>query len=88
MSRHSINLTDQVYEYYHSVTLREDEVMQRCRAETSQHKWAGMQISPELGQFMSLLVKMLNAGRSLSWASIPGIAACAWPGQCRRAGNS
>ena len=61
MSRHSINLTDQVYEYYHSITLREDDVMQRCRAETARHKWAGMQISPELGQLMGLLVKMLNA---------------------------
>lgn len=63
MSSHSINLTDQIYEYFHSVTLREDEVMQHCRAETSQHKWAGMQISPEQGQFMGLLVKMLNAGK-------------------------
>ncbi len=61
MSRHSINLTDRVYEYYQSVTLREDGVMQRCRAETARHKWAGMQISPELGQLMGLLVKMLNA---------------------------
>ena len=61
MSRFSINLTEQVYEYLHSVTLREDEVMQRCRTETAQHKWAGMQISPEVGQLLTLLVKMLDA---------------------------
>ena len=61
MSRHSINLTERVHEYLQSVTLREDEVMQRCRAETARHEWAGMQISPELGQFMGMLVKMLNA---------------------------
>ncbi len=35
--------------------------MQRCRAQTARHKWAGMQISPEQGQFMALLVKLLNA---------------------------
>ena len=35
--------------------------MQRCRTETARHKWAGMQISPEQGQFMTLLVKMLDA---------------------------
>ena len=35
--------------------------MQRCRAQTARHKWAGMQISPELGQFMAMLVKLLNA---------------------------
>ena len=61
MSRTSINLTEQVYEYILSVTLREDEIMQRCRAQTAQHKWAMMQISPELGQFMAMLVKLLNA---------------------------
>ena len=61
MSRFSINLTEQVYEYLHSVTLREDEVMQRCRTETAQHKWADMQISPEVGQLLTLLVKMLDA---------------------------
>ena len=61
MSRFSINLTEHVYEYLHSVTLREDEVMQRCRTETAQHKWAGMQISPEVGQLLTLLVKMLDA---------------------------
>ena len=61
MSRFSINLTEQVHEYLHSVTLREDEVMQRCRTETAQHKWAGMQISPEVGQLLTLLVKMLDA---------------------------
>ena len=61
MSRTSINLTDQVYEYILSVTLREDEIMQRCRAQTARHKWGVMQISPELGQFMAMLVKLLNA---------------------------
>ena len=47
MSSSSINLTEQVYEYFLSVTLREDEIMRRCREETARHKWAGMQISPE-----------------------------------------
>ncbi len=61
MSRISVNLTSQVYEYIHSVTLREDEIMQRCREETAEHRWAVMQVSPEQGQFMAFLVKMLNA---------------------------
>ncbi len=61
MSRTSVNLTDQVYKYFLSATLREDEVMQRCRAETAEHRWAVMQISPEQGQFMAMLVKLLNA---------------------------
>ena len=72
MSRHSINLTERVHEYLQSVTLREDEIMQRCRAETARHKWAGMQISPELGQFMGLLVKMLDARKIIELGVFTG----------------
>ena len=72
MSRTSINLTEQVYEYILSVTLREDEIMQRCRAETALHKWAGMQISPEQGQFMALLVQLLDARKIIELGVFTG----------------
>lgn len=72
MSSSSINLTDQVYEYYLSVTLREDEIMRRCREETARHKWAGMQISPEQGQFMTLLVKLLGARKIIELGVFTG----------------
>ena len=72
MSRTSINLTEQVYEYILSVTLREDEILQRCRAETALHKWAGMQISPEQGQFMALLVQLLEARKIIELGVFTG----------------
>lgn len=72
MSRTSINLTDQVYEYILSVTLREDEIRRRCRRETAEHEWAGMQISPEQGQFMALLVKMLDAKKIIELGVFTG----------------
>ena len=72
MSSSSINLTDQVYEYFLSVTLREDEVMRRCREETARHKWAGMQISPEQGQFMTMLVKLLGARKIIELGVFTG----------------
>ena len=72
MSRTSINLTEQVYDYILSVTLREDEILQRCRAETAQHKWAGMQISPEQGQFMALLVQLLDARKIIELGVFTG----------------
>ena len=72
MSRTPINLTEQVHEYLLSVTLREDETMLRCRAETAGHKWAGMQISPEQGQFMALLVKLLNARKIMELGVFTG----------------
>ena len=39
--------------------------MRRCREETAQHKWATMQVSPEQGQFMALLIKLLDARKIL-----------------------
>lgn len=72
MSSSSINLTDQVYEYFLSVTLREDEILRRCREETARHEWAGMQISPEQGQFMTLLVKLLGARKIIELGVFTG----------------
>ena len=72
MSSSSINLTGQVYEYYLSVALREDETMRRCREETARHKWAGMQISPEQGQFMTLLVQLLGARKIIELGVFTG----------------
>ena len=46
--------------------------MQRCRAETAGHRWAGMQISPEQGQFMALLVKLLNARKIIELGVFTG----------------
>jgi predicted O-methyltransferase YrrM len=48
-----------------SVSLREPEILQQLRAETALEENANMQISPEQGQFMTLLVKMLGAKRTL-----------------------
>lgn len=61
MSRFSINLSDDVYKYLHSVSLREDAILQQLREETSSHRWGKMQVSPEQGQFMGLLLKIIGA---------------------------
>ncbi len=61
MTRKTLNLSDQVYDYLLSVSLREPEILQQLREETASHPWARMQISPDQGQFLALLVKILNA---------------------------
>ena len=61
MSRFSINLSEEVYKYLHSVSLREDAILQQLREETSSHRWGAMQVSPEQGQFMGLILKMIDA---------------------------
>jgi predicted O-methyltransferase YrrM len=65
MSNKTLCITEELYEYMLSVSLREPDVLRELRDETRQDENANMQISPEQGQFMGLLVKMLGARRTL-----------------------
>lgn len=65
MARRTISLTDQLYDYILAVSLRESELLERLRHETAQLPRAQMQISPEQGQFMALLIKLIGAKRAL-----------------------
>ena len=57
MSNTTLNLNDQLYDYLLSVSLREAEVLKALREETAKLPEHNMQISPEQGQFMRLLVR-------------------------------
>lgn len=63
MSRQTLGLDACLYEYLLSASLREPPALARLRAETAAHPRAGMQISPEQGQFMQLLLKLIGARR-------------------------
>ncbi|KPJ97965.1 MAG: SAM-dependent methyltransferase, partial [Desulfobacterales bacterium SG8_35] len=65
MSSKTLCITADLYEYMLSVSLREPDVLRELRAETAHDEKANMQISPEQGQFMGLLVKLLGAERTL-----------------------
>ncbi|MEH2257297.1 class I SAM-dependent methyltransferase [Nostoc sp.] len=65
MSKQSIGLDSQLYSYLLSVSLREPEILGRLRQETANHPRGGMQISPEQGQFMRLLVQLIGAKKTL-----------------------
>ncbi|MEA5550136.1 class I SAM-dependent methyltransferase [Anabaena cylindrica UHCC 0172] len=65
MGKQTIGLEQDVYNYLLSVSLREPEVLTQLRQETAQLPMAIMQISPEQGQFMALLVKILGAKKTL-----------------------
>jgi len=58
-------LADHVYRYLLSVSLREPEILRSLREETAHDPMARMQIAPEQGQFMALLVRLMNAKRCL-----------------------
>ncbi|KPK36773.1 MAG: SAM-dependent methyltransferase [Nitrospira bacterium SG8_35_1] len=65
MSNKTLCITEKLYEYMLSVSLREPDVLRQLRFETASDVHANMQISPEQGQFMALLVKMLSAKNTL-----------------------
>ncbi|MEZ4869874.1 MAG: class I SAM-dependent methyltransferase [Caldilineaceae bacterium] len=65
MPRQPTQITEPLYDYLLSVTLREPDLLKRLREETASMPGGGMQIPPEQGQFMRLLIKMLGARRTL-----------------------
>jgi len=87
MSNRSINLTDSLYDYLLSVSLREPEILKELRARTAQLSAARMQISPEQGQFMHWLASLIGARRTLEVGVFTGysslITALALPGDGR-----
>ena len=77
MSSDTLQLTAQLYEYLHKVSLREPEILQQCREETAKHPRAAMQISPEQGQFMSMLVKLLDVRKVIEIGVFTGYSSTA-----------
>ncbi|MDH3270639.1 MAG: class I SAM-dependent methyltransferase [Gemmatimonadota bacterium] len=75
MTRKTIPLTDRLYDYFLEVSLREDAVLRRLREETGRLENARMQISPEQGQFMTLLVGLLGARKALEIGTFTGYSA-------------
>ena len=69
----TINLTDSLYEYLLDHSVHEHEVLKKIRHENSQdHLTSIMQITPDQGQFMALLIKLLNAKRVLEVGTSTG----------------
>jgi predicted O-methyltransferase YrrM len=65
MSNQSIGLSDPLYQYLLANSVREPEVLAKLRAETAKHPLVNMQISPEQGQLMGLLVQLIGAKKCL-----------------------
>lgn len=65
MSSKTLNLNDRLYDYMLANSVREPEVLKQLREETANHPLAVMQISPEQGQLMALLVQLMGAKKAL-----------------------
>lgn len=77
MTNRSISLTDSLYDYLLSVSLREPELLRQLRAETAAYPQAQMQIAPEQGQFMALLARLMGARRCLEVGVFTGYSSLA-----------
>ncbi|MEJ1963503.1 MAG: class I SAM-dependent methyltransferase [Gammaproteobacteria bacterium] len=77
MSVRTTGLPDDVYQYVLKVSGRESPVLARLREATASRPEAGMQISPEQGQFMALLAKLLGARRCIEIGTYTGYSALA-----------
>ncbi len=65
MSTSTLTLTPKLYTYMLEHSLRESALLAELREETAGHPRFDMQIAPEQGQFMALLVRLMNAKRIL-----------------------
>lgn len=65
MSTKATFLTDELYQYLQSVSVKEIPVLQELREVTAKLPNSIMQIAPEQGQFMALLTKLLGVKKAL-----------------------
>ncbi len=77
MSTRTLNITDSLYDYILTVSLREPEALRRLREATGALPNANWQIAPEQGQFMALLVELIGARRTLDIGTFTGYSALA-----------
>lgn len=75
MSTHTISFTPALYDYYQKMTLREPIILKKLREETTNLVGAQMQISPEQGQLMALLMELLNARKTIDIGTFTGYSA-------------
>jgi len=75
MSRRTWGIDERVRKYLLEHSLREPEVLAELRAATAKLPSAGMQISPEQGQLMALLVQAIGAKRAIEVGTFTGYSA-------------
>ncbi len=72
MSNRTLSIDDRIYDYLCDVSINEPELLRQLREETAKIEYSVMQISPEQGQFMSLLIKLMGAKRAIEIGTFTG----------------
>ena len=71
----TVPVTGAVHDYILAASLREPDILRRLRAETSALRRAYMQIAPEQGQFLGLLVELIGARQAIEIGTFTGYSA-------------
>jgi caffeoyl-CoA O-methyltransferase len=77
MSSQSIGLSDELQAYLTRVGVREPEALRRIRERTASLPESNMQISPEQGAFLALLVRLAGVRRCLEIGTFTGYSSTA-----------
>lgn len=77
MSSRTITLDERLYTYLIDHSVREHPVLAELREATRTHKHAGMQIAPDQGQLMALLVKLIGARKTIEVGVFTGYSSLA-----------
>ena len=77
MANRRLGLDERLYDYLLDVSLREPDILRRLREETAGMPLAVMQIAPEQGQFMALLIELTGARRTLELGVFTGYSSLA-----------
>jgi predicted O-methyltransferase YrrM len=77
MANRSIQITDTLYDYMVANSVREPQILAELRAETAKLPHAMMQIGPEQGQFMALLVRLTGARNIVEVGTFTGYSSLA-----------
>jgi predicted O-methyltransferase YrrM len=77
MSNKTMGISDDLAAYVREVGTREPDVLARLRDETAALPQHGMQIAPEQGAFLGLLVELLGARRCLEVGTFTGYSSTA-----------
>lgn len=77
MSRNSIGLPEDVYAYVQRWGVTEPPILARLREETARHPRSSMQIAPEQGALLALLVELMGARRCLEIGTFTGYSSLA-----------
>ncbi len=77
MSKETLTLTPALRDYMLQISLREHPLLEKLRSETTSHPGARMQIAPEQGQLMALLLGLIGATRVLEVGVFTGYSSLA-----------